>query len=81
MTSDGFAGVFCPIISMMPGTTQWECTSMVLTRRPPTVTCRRRPEPDCIAAAPTPVPATSAPARVAAACLQNVRRFNIVFLQ
>ena len=81
MVSGAFGPGPAPIISRMPGISQCACTSTVVTRRPPTTTCRRAPSlagcPATPAAPRTPAPATAMPASALAARPMKCLRVGI----
>src|SRR3954463_11567472 len=63
---------------MTSGTAAWACTSMVLIRRPPTVTCRRWA--DWAAARRRPQATQATPAVAAAMLLKNCLRLCMALL-
>ena len=81
MMSARFSDGAPPIISLIPGISQCECTSTVLTRRPPTTTCRRSPVlagcTPVVVTSPTPPPTTTIPAIALAVSPMKCLRVSI----
>ena len=80
-TTSDCIGTFSPISAIASGTSQWACTSMVLTRLPLTTTSRRR-DAGAWATAPPVVaqPTKARPAIAPAVRPSNSRRLVFIFL-